>query len=196
MRPAIERGWGENGITPFMGKRFGKPVIRAEYINPFIESVKNFFDTMLACRAEREDEISINTNPPPPLDIIVLIGLSGYVRGNVAMAFPVKTALAMVSRIYQEDIVVVDSKVIDAVAEFINVIAGGAQAKLNTQLIAPIDISIPTVFRGNRFKMESHSKIAWIEIPFTSDLGPFVIRVSMNTYASHHKEDHHESPHR
>jgi len=152
--------------------------IKAEYINPFIESVKNLFETILNCSVARED-IALTTKIPPTLDLVALIGLSGCIRGNVAMAFPVKTALAMVSRAYQTHIVVVDSMVIDAVAEFVNIVAGGAQATLNQDVKIPVDLTIPTVIRGNRFQMEYPSMAAWIEVPFNSELGPFTIRVSI-----------------
>jgi len=146
------------------------PVVRAEYINPFIESVNNLFKTLLNCEVKRE-EISLIRTLHPNLDIVSLIGFSGNFRGIVAMAFPVKTALAIVSRIYETDYIVVDSTVIDAVSELVNIMAGGAQAILNGQTSEPVELSIPTVIRGNRFKLNYPSFAAWIEIPFSSELG-------------------------
>ena len=155
------------------------PVVRAEYINPFIESVKNLFNTLLNCEVKRE-EIALIRTLHPNLDIVALIGFSGNFRGIVAMAFPVKTALAMVSRIYDAEYVVVDSTVIDAVSEFVNIMAGGAQTILNGNMDKPGELSLPTVIRGNRFKLDYSSHTAWIEVPFSSELGEFMIRVTMN----------------
>ncbi|MEW6235376.1 MAG: chemotaxis protein CheX [Candidatus Omnitrophota bacterium] len=182
MRPAAMKMGDNDYFTTVRLLQNSSNSIKAEYINPFIESVKNLFETMLNCQVVRED-IALTTRIPPTLDIVALIGLSGCIRGNVAMAFPVKTALAMVSRAYRSQIVVVDSMVIDAVAEFVNIVAGGAQASLNQDVKVPVDLTIPTVIRGNRFQMEYPSMAAWIEVPFSSELGPFTIRISI------HKKD-------
>lgn len=165
------------------------PVVRAEYINPFIESVHNLFRTMLSCEVKRE-EITLIRTLHPTLDIVALIGFSGNFKGIVAMAFPVKTALAMVSRIYASEYVVVDSTVIDAVSEFVNIMAGGAQAILNGHMSVPVELSIPTVIRGNRFKLNYPSRAAWIEVPFSSELGEFMIRVTMNVTPKERASNH------
>jgi chemotaxis protein CheX len=179
----MERPTGITTRSNFFISRNGAnrlaPVVRAEFINPFIESVYNLFQTLMNCEVKRE-EISLIRSLHPTLDIVGLIGLSGNIRGIVAMAFPVKTALAMVSRIYETEYVVVDSMVIDAVSEFVNVMAGGAQAILNEQMNDPVELSIPTVIRGNRFNLNYPSLSAWIEVPFSSELGEFMIRVTMN----------------
>jgi chemotaxis protein CheX len=152
--------------------------IKAEIINPFIESAENLFQTMFSSPIKKENP-NLQTRLEPTLDIISLIGLSGAFQGIVSMSFPIKTSLNMVSYLYGKDIVVVDSTVIDAVAEFVNVLAGGAQSKLNKILNEPIELSIPTVIRGNQFSIEYPMMAKWIEIPFTSNLGQFVIRVTV-----------------
>ncbi len=68
--------------------------MKVENINPFIESVYDLFNTMLNVKAQRK-EIGIAKSSTNPRDIMALIGISGRVRGMVALAFPVSTALAM-----------------------------------------------------------------------------------------------------
>lgn len=180
----MENSTRNNSRANFFISRIGSnhvaPIVRAEYINPFIESVNNLFQTLLNCEVKRE-EISLIRTLHPNLDIVGLIGFSGSFRGIVAMAFPVKTALAIVSRIYETDYIVVDSTVIDAVSELVNIMAGGAQALLNGNTDEPVELSIPTVIRGNRFNLNYPSLTAWIEVPFSCELGEFMIRVTMNT---------------
>lgn len=150
--------------------------MRAENINPFIESVYDLFTTMLNSKAERKTVgIAKSANPR---DIMALIGISGRVRGMVALAFPVSTALAMVNRLLGTDIKYIDDTVSDAIAEMVNIVAGGAKARMNVDNEKPLDLSLPTVVRGGDFSVEYPTNSVWLEINFDSDLGPFTLRVT------------------
>jgi chemotaxis protein CheX len=154
--------------------------MKVEYINPFIESVNELFNTMLSCEAKRGD-IGIANSGSNPRDIMALIGLSGNARGTVALAFPVNTALQMASRLLGMEVKVMDDTVSDAVAEIVNIVAGGAKAKFRVcsdESKQPIQLSLPTVVRGNSFTIDYPSNTVWLEVPFTSDLGAFTLRVT------------------
>ncbi len=152
--------------------------MKVEYINPFIESVYDLFSTMLSTEVKRGD-VEISTEVPPSRDIVALIGLSGPARGIVALSFPVATALAMVGQMLgTSDMRVVDETVRDGVAELVNIVAGGAKNRLVNGDGPPIQLSLPTVVRGNSYSVHYPSRSAWLEIPFTSDLGDFSLRVT------------------
>jgi chemotaxis protein CheX len=151
--------------------------MKVEYINPFIETVEELFEKMLTCAVKR-GEVTFSKEVPPNRDIVALIGLSGPARGIVALSFPVSTALAIVGRMLGGEIRVVDDSVKDGVAELVNIVAGGAKARLNADHGTPIDLSLPTVVRGNSYTVDYPSQSVWLEIPFTSDLGPFSLRVT------------------
>jgi chemotaxis protein CheX len=114
---------------------------------------------------------------------MALIGLSGMARGMVTLAFPVDTALNMVNNLLGTEIRVVDDTVSDAIAEMVNIVAGGAKAKLSSDLEKPIDLSLPTVVRGNSYNVDYPSGSVWIEVPFDSDLGSFALRVTFEMEA-------------
>lgn len=160
-------------------------VPKAEYINPFIESVYALFSTMLDCEVHRQD-LALRRNLDPSLDIVAFISLSGSVQGTVALAFPIKTALSIVSRIYEDEVVVIDSKVIDAIGEMANVVAGSAQAFLCQVEQGRIDLGVPTVVRGSNFSIDYPSQATWLEVPFSSELGVFVIRVTIKKGDGNH----------
>lgn len=150
--------------------------MKVEYINPFIESTYDLFTTMLNAQAKRGDVgLAGEANPR---DIMALIGLSGKARGMVALSFPVDTALNMVNRLLGTEIRLVDDTVSDAIAEMVNIVAGGAKAKLNIGGGAPLDLSLPTVVRGNSYNVDYPSGSVWLEVPFESDLGAFRLRVT------------------
>lgn len=151
--------------------------MKVEYINPFIESVYELFSKMLSSKATRGD-IGLCRGEGNPRDIMALIGLSGPARGTVALAFPTPTALAMASRLVGMDIRVMDETVSDAVAELVNIVAGSAKAKFNGKGGTPIDLSLPTVVRGNSYSIDYPSTAVWLEVAFSSDLGPFNLRVT------------------
>ncbi len=151
--------------------------MKVEYINPFIESTYDLFATMLSSKAVRGD-VGLVKDAENPRDIMALIGLSGMARGMVALAFPVATALNMVNRLLGTEIRTVDDTVSDAIAEMVNIVAGGAKAKLNTGNEKPIDLSLPTVVRGKHFNVDYPTGSMWLEVPFESDLGSFTLRVT------------------
>lgn len=152
--------------------------MKVEHINPFIESVYELFSTMLSAKASRGDVGLVRDKGTNPRHIMALIGLSGQARGMVALSFPVNTALAMVNRLLNTDIRVLDDTVSDAIAEMVNIVAGGAKAKLTSGDGPPIDLSLPTVVRGNSYDVDYPSGSVWLEVPFASDLGPFSLRVT------------------
>ena len=151
--------------------------MKVEYINPFIETVYELFSTMLGSEAKR-GEVGLSNGEGNPRDIMALIGLSGPARGMVALAFPVDTALAMVNRLLGTQTRVLDDTVSDGVAELVNIVAGGAKAKFKVGDGPPIDLSLPTVVRGNSYSVDYPSQAVWLEVPFTSDLGSFTLRVT------------------
>jgi len=151
--------------------------MQVEYINPFIESVCSVFSTMLSSQAERGD-VGMAADASGPRELTALIGMSGEeVRGTVALSLPTNTALAMVNRLLGTETHVIDENTSDGVAELVNMIAGGAKAKFSGDG-RPITLSLPTVVRGNAYSVDYPSGVKWLEIPFTSELGSFSLRVT------------------
>lgn len=153
--------------------------MNVKYINPFIESVGELFTTMLGCQAKR-GEVGVARLEGNPRDLTALIGLSGPARGMVALSFPIPTALKIVSKLMGKETRIVDETATDVVAECVNIVTGSAKAKLNALAGGePIDLSLPTVIRGSQYTIEYPSKSVWLEVPFSSELGPFSMRVTL-----------------
>jgi len=151
--------------------------MKAEYINPFIESVYELFTSMLKVEVEK-GEAGVYWELPSNSDIVALIGVSGPEKGTVALSFPVSTALAIVGKMVDEDVRIVDDMVRDGVAELVNIVVGTAKGKLNDGNDSEIDLSLPTVVRGTNYSVDYPTRTAWLEVPFTSELGPFSLRVT------------------
>lgn len=150
-----------------------------EIINPFVESVADIYQNMLGAQVKRRDP-HITGNYIGPNRIVSLIGLSGAVTGSVAMSMPRVTAESIVGRLLGA--VPDDSETLtDATCEVINMIVGGAKARFSSNGEADIKISLPTVIRGQDFKLSFPTKTRWLHIPFTSDLGDFDLRVTIES---------------
>lgn len=150
--------------------------MKVEHINPFIESVQHLFSTMLNTEVRRGN-LGVAANASRPREITALIGLSGRVRGTVALALPIPTALAMVNRMLDRETRIMDDTVLDGVSEMVNIVAGGAKSKFGGDG-PPIDLSLPTIIRGDNYSVDYPSSSTWLEVPFTSDLGSFSLRVT------------------
>jgi chemotaxis protein CheX len=155
--------------------------MKVEYINPFIESVYNLFSSMLGCSVTRGNLAVASPSGSTATEITGIIGLSGPARGTVALSFPLDTARAMVDRLLPPEGTDGEENVSDGVAELVNMVAGSAKAKFDTGDGSPvINLSLPTVIRGQGYGVESPKQSTWLDVPFASDLGPFKLRVTFD----------------
>lgn len=157
--------------------------MKVEYINPFVASTRDLFKTMLNCEAER-GEVGVVTEGSRAGDLSAMIGLSGDVRGTVVLGFPIDTALKVAGRMLSSEMQTVDEEVIDAISEAVNIVAGGAKAKFNSGGGPPIALGLPVVVQGGDYNIDFPSKSAWLDVPFTSELGPFALRITFESAAA------------
>ncbi|HDS29408.1 MAG TPA: hypothetical protein ENN67_00040 [Firmicutes bacterium] len=150
--------------------------MKVEHINPFIESVSDLFTTMLGAEVSR-GEIGVLKEIPPNRDIVALVELNGSTRGIVAISFPVGTALAMVGRMQGSEVRFVDETVRDSVIELVNLITSGAKSKLSGDGKG-FNFGNPSIVRGNSYSVDPHTHSTWLDVPFTSELGDFCIRMT------------------
>jgi chemotaxis protein CheX len=165
--------------------------MRAEHINPFIESVRETFESML--------ESSVAAGKPllprqegQENEIIGMIGLSGTAQGMVALKFPERTALNAVSRMVGMEYTKIDPSIIDGVGELINIIAGNAKTKFQGQRIF---LSLPTVVKGSICHLSNLGDAVLLVVPFSSKLGKFEILVSFKSAPADKKEAARASAH-
>jgi chemotaxis protein CheX len=155
--------------------------VKAEYINPFVDSVNDLFITMLGRSVKRGDIGLATSTKTLDEEIVALIGMSGEARGTVTLSFPIKTAFAIASCLLGVEIIEMNETVADTVSEVVNIIAGGAKGKLSSKFSSPLELSLPTVIRGTGYTVAYPLNTIWVEIPFHSDLGPFQLRVTFES---------------
>jgi len=151
--------------------------MKVENINPFIESVIETYKNMLDCPVKVGKPI-VTKDDDESDDIIGVIGMTGTSKGIVAVKFPVKTALQSVGKMVGMEFKKIDPSIIDGVGELINIIAGNAKVKFEGQRIS---LSLPTVVRGNMYKLNNLTGAVFLTLPFSSEVGDFELLVSFKS---------------
>jgi len=147
------------------------------HIKPFIEATHQVFETMLDCVPQRGKVRPGDRRNGTP-HRTALIGLSGTVRGAVAIRFPADTAVNASRRLMQADGEVGDADIADALGEIANMVSGCAKAKIDGQ---DISISLPTVVGGDAYHLEHPRGSVTLDVPFGSPLGEFTVSVTLSS---------------
>lgn len=145
-------------------------------INPFIEATCQVFNTMLKCTPKR-GQVGIAKGESDEILRTAIIGLSGTMRGAVAIAFPSKTAHSIVKKLVQTDKPISDEEINDALGEIANVVAGCAKAKLQGHAVS---ISLPSIVRGEKYTIMHPKDSMTIAVPFESEVGHFTLNVTFS----------------
>ena len=148
--------------------------MKADYINPFINSAMNFFREYLEIDIEAQ-RAYIQKNPENIRGVSAVIGLAGEIKGQVILNFSQETAIALSSLFAGESYRNVDMDVVDVVGEMVNIISGTAKQYLEQR----IETSLPGVVLGDSYKFAWGAAVPVITIPFLSKFGRITIFVSI-----------------
>lgn len=143
--------------------------LRAEHINPFINSTLATFAAMVK-NAAAPGKISLATPKGVRTDVSGVIGLSGGARGTVILGFPRITALKVASAFVGARVLALDDVATDAIGELANIIAGAAKQDLARYRI---QISLPSVVLGENHELAGPRDIVPMAVPFQCALGAF-----------------------
>ena len=149
--------------------------MRAEYINPFIRSLTNAFETMIGCEVKR-GQLSLGTQPERLHEVSGIIGLSGTAVGTVVLSLSREVALKVAAALLLVDPEDITGDVIDAVGELTNIVAGAAKGELDQ---FKLSISLPTVVTGRDHRMRFPSNVTPILVPFSTPWGPMALEVGL-----------------
>jgi CheY-specific phosphatase CheX len=153
-----------------------KGKMKAENINPFIESIENTFSSMVGVQVERNGALAVNTSDFKSNDeLFSSVKLTGSVDGAVVMVMNGKVARNCV-RCFLDEKMITDEDLIDGFGELLNMIVGSAIAKLTSS-----KANVPEISFGRKEKIYKGTQSAWIVIPMKfPDWGEFTLEVSMN----------------
>lgn len=153
--------------------------MKAEFINPFVESTLNVLNTMAQTHAEagspnlKQDKATWGV-------VSGVIGMAGHnVCGNMIISFDEPCILSIVSKMLMEEFKEITPDVVDAVGEITNMITGGTKKLLNDQGFS-FEMAIPITIRGKGIELSQLSSAPVISIPFKTDAGTFVVEANLS----------------
>ena len=149
--------------------------MRADYINPFISSLINTFETMLGCTLTR-GQLYLKTPDTKLHDVSGIIGLSGQAQGTVVLSLDKNVALQATATLLMCETTEINSDVVDAVGELTNMVAGSAKAQLTEYKLS---ISLPGCIKGEGHEVCFPSDVTPICVPFTCPWGELKIEVGL-----------------
>jgi chemotaxis protein CheX len=117
-----------------------------QYIQPFIKVCTSVFKDMLHCDLITEKVFFVEKEAFNNWDISGVIGLSGEAKGAVAISMKTETAIKLTEILTGIKHEYMDSDVVDAVGELVNIIAGNVKKDLEEMF--RLVISLPTIVRG------------------------------------------------
>ncbi|MDR2631715.1 MAG: chemotaxis protein CheX [Spirochaetaceae bacterium] len=138
-----------------------------QYIEPFIEVCTLVFKKMAQCDLTAGRAYFIAREDFQNWDISGLISLSGETRGLVAISMKTETAIRITENITGKKHTYLDSDVIDAIGEIVNIVAGNVKQKL--QDMFKLALSLPYVIKGKAHMIAlPRERRRLLCIPFTA----------------------------
>lgn len=145
------------------------------YINPFVKSICNTFETMCNLTVT-VGKPELKTGDKPATDVSAVIGFSGDAAGSVVLHFSYETASKIATAFAGIEINPEHPDFADALGELANMIAGGAKAQLDG---LSISISLPNVIVGRNHNVSASKSTPRVVIPCTTDAGTFQVEIGM-----------------
>ena len=153
--------------------------MKAELINPFLNSAKNVIETMCQTPVS-PGKPELKENRATYGEVTGIIGMTAEdISGSMLVSFDEKCILNIVANMLMEPVKDrIDEEVTDAVGELTNMICGGAKAQL-AKLNHKFDLATPTMVVGKGIEISHYSDAPTILIPFTTEHGRFVIEANL-----------------
>lgn len=151
--------------------------LSVEYINPFLMAAASVIKDI--CQIEvKIGRPYVKTTEFEDNSVIIMIGVTGEVRGQVLISFQHDHALKVASKMMMGmPVTELDDMSASAINELGNMIMGNAATILSTKGIG-MDITPPTLCRGNVYFKQSYSKN--ICIPLMSDEIKMELDIAVN----------------
>jgi chemotaxis protein CheX len=149
-----------------------------DFIKPFVESAQNVLSTMLGMEAAWSKTYPKTSNEVFG-EVSGIMGMAeGGAEGLIVASFPVSLALKIGGGFLGMEVAELDSDVKESIGELVNMIAGGAKAKLEGTPYFFL-LSIPTVVSGKGVEIHHKSSHLRVVAELTVADETFVIEVSM-----------------
>lgn len=153
-------------------------MIKVEYINPFLQAATKVFNDM--CGIDLKIGKPYMSSPLVTEEsIIIMIGITGEVKGQVIITFAHDTTLVIASKMMMMQVNEIDEMVNSAIGELGNMILGNAATIFATQQIS-IDITPPTIGDGKMTFSNAYAQNICVPLYFEDKHVNFNIAIKTN----------------
>ncbi|WP_373229194.1 chemotaxis protein CheX [Cohnella sp.] len=143
-----------------------KPPVKAQHINPFLESTRNVFGMFQM--SVQIGSPSLQESPFSGKDILTMVGVTGVIRGQIYLGLSLASALKIASVMMGGAIVTeFDSMAQSAVSELSNMICGNALTVFSQEGIV-LDITPPNLIVGQGMQVAA-VKMGVLSVPIHLD---------------------------
>jgi len=137
--------------------------MNVEYINPFIEASQSVIMMMTGSKPEL-GKVYIRQTPYESDNIVVIVGLTGNIRGQVIMALGAKAAIKIASAMMGGmEVTELDDMSRSAIAELANMIMGNSATLLSGKGLR-VEITPPSLLTAERLTI-APANMKTISIP-------------------------------
>lgn len=139
----------------------------ADFINPFLVAATKILKDMVMVDT-KVGKPYVKTTEFTNNEVVIIIGVTGEVRGQVMISFENNVACDIVSRMVMMPVTVLDELGNSAICELGNMILGNAATVFSTNGIL-IDITPPTLAKGDMTFSNNFSKNISIPLIYDND---------------------------
>ncbi|MGD9731236.1 MAG: chemotaxis protein CheX [Desulfamplus sp.] len=147
----------------------------AAVINSFIEGAFHILDTTSSIKVKPE-RAYLKTSKIANGDITGLLEIAGDINGTAAISFTEKSILAVVSKMFGEEMKQIDPEITDAVGEIGNMISGHVNTKM-TEMGKSVKVKLSGVMNGKNHQVDHVDDKQIIVLPFKTTMGNIWIEV-------------------
>ncbi len=147
------------------------------YVKPFTDSIEGIFSNfgfgdITRGNINKKDSFTCKYN------LTTIIGLSGKIKGNVALSMSYETARKIASAMMMGmEVTEIDEISVSALGEITNMICGQAAIALSIQDL-PVNITPPTIIHGDNIKAVI-SQVETIVVDISSSLGSIELNLGL-----------------
>jgi chemotaxis protein CheX len=140
--------------------------MHAVLMNPLVEAVVNVLKTM-AFTEPKPGQPFVRKRPEPLQgDVTAVIGVTGSMRGSIALSFTEAAILLTVTQMFGEQVSEISPEVEDVVGELCNMICGNTRRTLEGQGYH-LQGALPMVINGKGHRISSAVQGPAMIVPFT-----------------------------
>lgn len=138
---------------------------REEIVTEIRRAAEDVFATMLNTELSFA-RAHFEKGPAQPVDgVVCLIGMAGEWTGMGTISCSAEFACRIASLMLMAEYTVVDSEVLDAIAEVANMVIGNVKTALERRL-GSMAMSVPTAIFGKNFLAKSFGEETWTAVEF------------------------------